>query len=820
MNSLLASILLLATSLLGSAQEFKPYDSVITKDAKSKDGVFKVHRVKEKLYYEIPKTELGKEFLWMSKIAKTTLGIGFGNQNLAQYIVRWDRRGDRVLLRSVSYGVVADPKLPIAGAVEAANNDTIVMAFPIETLGKDDAPVVDVTDLFATEVPEFSARAHLKARGFDPKRSFIERVAAFGSNIEVEATHTYTSPIDGPPPKREDSGELSGMRPGSATLLLHHSMVKLPERPMMPRLLDERVGYMASARMDYGQDTYRAPQRRYISRWRLEKKDPSAALSEPVKPIVIWVDPATPVKWVRYVKRGIENWRAAFEEAGFKDAIIAREAPTPEQDHDWSPEDARHTVVAWQPLMGPFAFAGPITDPRTGEILFSMIQVFHGIMSRMSGNYFVQVGPLDPRARKLPLPDDIIGSLIEYVVAHEVGHALGLPHNMKASSTYPADKVRDREWVKKMGYSPSIEDYSRFNYVAQPEDGIDPADLVPKVGPYDRWAICWGYKPIPGARTPEEEKSTLDQWAREQEKTPWFRYETTNARDSDPGALAESVGDADAVRSTTLGIKNLKRVMEMLVPATLDERWEYLDELYGRVIGQWTNEMLHVAAIVGGLESQEKHEVRDGVRFVPVSRERQKTAVQFLSEHAFLRPTFLIKPEILWRIEPSGELDRIKEAQVWVLRSLLSAARFARLAEQEAMRSPGAYAPLEFLGDVRKGIWSEIDSREVHIDAYRRNLQRAWLDLMAEGVNAREPGDEHPFVRGELSALKADIGRLLARPRSAEVMDLSTRLHLEDAQKRITNILDPKFQPPPAIPEPSSPTRFPLRYGMDFCWLE
>jgi hypothetical protein len=326
-----------------AAPEIKPYDKVITKDAKSDVGVFTVHRLKEKVYYEIPKSELGQEFLWVSQIARTTLGVGYGGQAAA--IVKWERHNNRVLLRSIVYDVVADTKLPIARAVQAANYDAILMAFNIEALGKDDAPVIDVTRLFTSEVTEFSARTRLRARGFDPSRSFIERVVSFPQNIEVEATHTFTSPPDvtptAGPPQPPNPFQGAGMRTGSASILMHYSMVKLPEKPMMPRLFDERVGYFTVRQTDYGQDEHRAPERRYITRWRLEKKDPSAALSEPVKPIVYYVDPATPTKWVPYMKRGIEKWQEAFEEAGFKNAIIAKEAPTVEQDPDWSPEDAR-----------------------------------------------------------------------------------------------------------------------------------------------------------------------------------------------------------------------------------------------------------------------------------------------------------------------------------------------------------------------------------------------------------------------------------------------------------------------------------------------
>jgi uncharacterized protein DUF4953/uncharacterized protein DUF5117/uncharacterized protein DUF5118 len=813
--------------------EIRPYDRVITKEAKTDEGIFMVHRIKDRVYYEIPKEKLGREFLWVSQIAKTTLGVGYGGQAAGNRVVKWERRGDRILLRAISYDVVADPKAPISKAVGAANFDPIVMAFNIEALGKDDAAVIEVTRLFTTDVPEFSARTRVGARAFDASRSFVERAVSFPENIEVETIHTYNNPPPEPgaggrggPPGPPGPGGGRGattLRPGSHSVVMHYSMVLLPEKPMQARLFDERVGYFSTSMLDYGKDEHRAPQRRYITRWRLEKKDPNAALSEPVKPIVYYIDPATPPKWVPYLKKGVESWQPAFEAAGFKNAVIAKDAPKPEEDPDWSPEDARYSVIRWLPSTIENASGPHIHDPRSGEILETDIQFYHNVMNLSRNWYFVQVGALDPRAKTLPLPDDLMGRLIEYVAAHEVGHTLGFQHNMKASSMYPASKVRDAKWVKENGHTPTLMDYSRFNYVAQPEDKIAAEDLVPKIGPYDKWATMWGYKPIPGATNPEAEKKTLDEWARQQDATPWFRFSTEGSAGSDPGELTEAVGDEDAVTSTTLGMKNLERVAAMLIPATTTrpgEPFSDLEEVYGRMLGQWALEMNHVAAIVGGYNSQQKHIGQTGVRFNLIPRAKQEGAVKYLIDHAFNAPRWALNPDVLRRIEPVGVLDRIEASQTRVLNSLLSSPRVLRLVEQEAIDGAAAYPPLDFLAEIRRGIWSEVYlGGATTIDAYRRNLQRAYVETLSNRVNGAQAAsdDVRAFFRGELKTLDTDLSTAISRQ-----TDRATLLHLQDVRTQIARALDPTVQTTPAgtrtTTELQEDALFDVTTATDVCW--
>jgi hypothetical protein len=796
----------------------QPFERVITKDAKSKKGLFTVYQAGERFYFEIPKSELGKQYLWNTQIAKTTVGVGYGGGQLADQVVTWELRNNRVYLQEINFSLSADPDSPIATAVKNANNDTIIMAFNVAAY-HDGAPVIDVSRLYNTDVPEFSGRQHIGATGFDASRSFIDHISTFPENIEAEVTATYTRAGNGGAAGGGGrGGGLGGgtMRGNSATIVLHHSMVRLPEHPMMPRLFDERVGYFTTRTEDFTADDTRAKAVQYIARWRLEKKDPSAAVSEPVKPIVYYIDAATPKKWAPWLKKGVEDWNEAFLAAGFKNAIIAKDAPTPAQDPDFSPEDVRYSVIRWLPSTVENASGPHISDPRTGEILNADIQFYNNVMVLARDWYFVQVGPLDPRAQKLPLPDDLMGRLLEYVVCHEVGHTIGFQHNMKASAMYPADKIRDKDWVHKMGHTPSIMDYSRFNYVAQPEDHIAVEDLIPRIGPYDVWATKWGYTPIAGADTPKAEKPTLDKWAREQDNTPWLRFSTANSAGSDPGEETEAVGDADAVKSTAAGMKNLQRVAKMLMPGTAwkdGETYEDLTDVYGRMLSQWTLEMNHVAQVVGGLNSQEKVVGQEGRVFTLVPKLRQEEATKFLVENAFATPLWMIDPEILRRIEANGALARIRTAQSSVLNQLLNDQRFARLIEQQAIDGSAAYTAAEMLSTVRKGVWKELDAPTVKIDAYRRNLQNAYLELVntkLNGTTAAAAGgrggagggrggrgapprsdDEKPFYRAELRALNSSLTAAIAK-----AADHDTKAHLEGAKDQIAKILDPKFLPP------------------------
>ncbi len=781
------------------AGSLKAYSAVIGASARTRFGLFITHRTGDSLYFEIPVAQLNRDMLLVGRFARTAADAGRTGDEFTQRVLRWERQGNRILLRSVSYEITADSTLPIYRAVTESNYPPVVAIFPIETFGADSAAVIDVTRLYTTGVPEFvGARGNL-----DERRSFIERVASFPNNLEIEATQTATPEAEG------RTGPISAV-----SIVAHWSMIRLPEPSMRPRIFDERVGYYSVVRTDFGLSSARATTLRYITRFRLERKNASLRLSDPVRPIVFYIDPATPRQWVPWIKKGVAEWKAAFEAAGFSNAISAEEAPSLAEDPDWSPEDVRYNVIRWVPATLENAVGPHVHDPRSGEILNASISLYHNMLNLTRNWYFTQVAPLDARARSLPFPDSLMGRLVEYVVSHEVGHTLGLQHNMKSSSLYPIDSIRNTAFVQRMGHTPSIMDYARFNYVAQPEDGIAVDDLVPRVGPYDVFAIRWGYAPI-SAPTPDAEHLTLESWARVQDSVAWLRFSSAASDDADVGEMREAVGDADPVRATELGLRNIQRVAATLFATafTSGRGNAELDELYDRLLEQWRTELGHVVGVVGGVDVQEKANDQPGSRFTPVSRQRQKTAMNFLIANGFSVPRFFLDERVLRRLEPEGAVRRISLSQSSLLSELLANDRLLRLTEYEALSRTGssAYPLSEMLSDLRRGLWSELRGSSVIVDAFRRNLQRSFLTqangkinggstqtliiTMPGGEPARREStaaagpnlDARALLRAELIRLDADIAGAI--PRST---DPSTRAHLIDSRAQIDRVLNPR----------------------------
>jgi len=765
--------------------------------------------VDDRWFFEVPDSLLGRDYLMVTRVAGVPAGSGgfqSAGSSLNERMVRWERVAERVILKTQAHDAVAAEGLPIAQSVAQNNYGPILGAFPIAAFGKDSTSyVIDVTDFFATDNPATSgmtaaARRQYGVRRFDPARSYISGMRGFPINIEVRQVQTF----DAATPPTDVNGS-------TVTMETRQSLVLLPKEPMRPRNFDARVGFFSVDRVNYGLDEQKAASQEFITRWRLEPKDPAAyargELVEPVKPIVYYLDPATPTRWKRYVREGVQNWQKVFEKAGFKNAIIAKDAPTKAEDPDFDMDDARYSVVRWAASLVRNA-TGPHThDPRSGEIINSEITWYHNHMRSYRNWLMMETGAANPMARSLDIPEELMGETMRQVITHEIGHALGLQHNMIASASFPVDSLRSPSFTSKYGVSATIMDYARQNYVAQPGDGLKPTDFIRRVGPFDDFAINWGYRVIPTA-TADEEKATLNKWITNQTGPFPYRFVSQQLAAGDPRNQTEDLGD-DPVKATRYGVMNYKKVLPQLVQWTTKPGEDYTDlqELYEETVARWAGMMGHVTTVIGGVEVDLKTADIAGAVFTVVPKARQKAALAFLAENAIATQAWLAPKDILTRIGPDGTLAA---RQAGVVTSLLSAGRLGRLAEAERYDAVNAYPLAEYLGDLKKVVWT------AHPDATARQLQRVYLTRLAALVNPPAPAVAAPGAGGpppggpqravpfvtapnvplsDLPALaRAQLREIQreARASAASATAAVERAHWSDIVDRVTEILEPK----------------------------
>ena len=806
-------------------KEPKPYNKVIDTTAVTQNGLITVHKMDNKYLYEISDSLLGSDIMTITRYSKTPAGGGiFGGEEINRQVVRWEKGlNNNILLRSITYVIMSpDADKPLAQAVKNSTSDPIignydVLAYKKDESGKIIGYVLDLTSTFDADVQTFSLdpikKQMLNIVAFQKDKSFISKVSSFPINTEIRSVKTFTTTpprISTTPTPQIGVNLPSALDAGVITMEMNTSMILLPKTPMRKREFDARVGYFANQFGVFEEDSQKSETSVFAVRWRLEPKSPEDAqkqkngeLIEPLKPIVYYIDPATPDKWKKYIKQGIDDWQVAFEAAGWKNAI--RGEYWPENDPTMSLEDARFSVLRYFAAEIQNAYGPNVHDPRSGEILESHIGWYHNIMSLLRNWYLIQTAAANPEARAKKFDDKLMGELIRFVSSHEVGHTLGLRHNMGASSATPVEKLRDKDFVAKNGHTSSIMDYARFNYVAQPEDGV--TDFFPKIGDYDKWAIKWGYSYFADAKSEKAEKAILNEMTKEAYKNNrlWFGTETSPY---DPRYQTEDIGD-NAMKASEYGIKNLKRILPNLVQWSSEkgESYSELDDLYSALTGQFRRYMGHVTKNVGGIYDSPKTYDMTGDQFVVVPKSIQKEAVTFLNNQLFNTPKWLLNQDVLSKINPESGVEAIKSMQDATLSSLLAGDRMVRLIETSSV-SKDNYSVDELITDLNKGIFSELKGAS-SIDMYRRNVQKLYVDKLIEllkpgtatvravpvgvtyGFSTRRVNlsqtDLPSISRGQLNALKNDL-----KMSSARMSDRMSKYHVQDLISRISQALDPK----------------------------
>jgi hypothetical protein len=761
------------------------YFNLLRNKSVSRKGLFTVHRANDNYYFEIPDSILGRDLLVVGRIAQGAAGVksgytGYAGDQIGYKIVRFEKGpGHKLFLRRITYEDHAgDTSHAMYNAVVRSNLQPLVAAFGIgaySPTGK--ASVIEVTDYINGDNDIFffnaGSRKSFKVGGLMRNMCYIKDITSFPVNLEIRTIKTYSNSYSGEP----------------FTLELNTSIVLLPREPMRKRYADSRVGYFTERYTDYNANPQGVKVVNYIKRYRLEPKAEDVEkylqgeLVEPAKPIVYYIDPATPKKWIPYLMQGIEDWQVAFEKAGFKNAIRARLAPSSAEKPNWSLEDSQHSAIIYKPSAVANASGPIITDPRSGEILESHINWYHNLMSILRDWYFIQCSPTDGRAQKMQFDDKLMGRLIRSVAAHEVGHSLGLTHNFGASSTVPVEKLRDKEWLEENGHTPSIMDYARFNYVAQPEDSVSESGLISRIGAYDLWAIEWGYRWYPTDKSEDDEIVMLNKWVTEKQdnRSLWYGPELTS---DDPRTQTEDIGN-NAMLAGEYGIKNLQRVMQNILTWTYAENDSYrnLTSIYKGVTEQFEYYVGHVLTNVGGIYETPKSPAQSGPVFEMVPVENQKAALEFLNNNVFTTPLWLLDTAVLARVGESPTQTAMK-SQEMVLQHLLSANTVSKLSVSYAMYGDKAYSLIDYFNDIDKMMWTELKTG-APIDIYRRNLQRVYMDKLIElsDRSGKDYRDVGPILKIKLAAIQSNITKSIVRTK-----DPMSVYHLKFIQQRLKEI--------------------------------